>query len=275
MTWSRIVAEVIVALDLADAPSAVALLDTLPGGVPVKVGSVLFTAAGPGFVRTLVMAGHPVFLDLKWHDIPNTVAGAVRSAADLGVEMATIHALGGEAMIAAAVAAAAGRLKLVAVTVLTSHDPLSWGASVGRETPELGGEVERLAMLAMAGGADGIVCSATELPNRGRREAGGTGDPSLRRHPRRSAADGHPWRGCCRGGHASGGRAAGAGGGRSSGGVPGVLRAAVAPPRGRALGPGPTAPGSRPIFMPHPRLRAQPGSGIIPSYSKTPQFLGD
>ncbi len=157
-------AELIVALDLPDAQSAVALLDQLPEGCPVKIGSVLMTQAGSGFVRTLVAHGHPVFLDLKWHDIPNTVRGAVSAAADLGVEMATIHALGGAAMVEAAVQAAAGRLKLVAVTVLTSHDPAGFAAATGHATVDLGDAVSRLARLAMAAGADGVVCSAAELP---------------------------------------------------------------------------------------------------------------
>jgi orotidine-5'-phosphate decarboxylase len=156
-------AELIVALDLPDAPSAVALLDLLPEGCPVKIGSVLMTQAGSGFVRTLVAHGHPVFLDLKWHDIPNTVRGAVAAAADLGVEMATVHALGGSAMIEAAVEAAAGRVKLVAVTVLTSHNPTGFAAVTGRPVADLGEEVARLARLAMTAGADGVVCSAAEL----------------------------------------------------------------------------------------------------------------
>jgi orotidine-5'-phosphate decarboxylase len=163
MNWSPGVAELIVALDHRDAPSAVAFLDQLPPSVSVKVGSMLFTRAGSGFVRALVATGHPVFLDLKWHDIPNTVAGAVEAAADLGVEMVTLHALGGEAMLAAAVAAAKGRVKLVAVTVLTSHDAASWAATTGRPPVELGGEVSRLTEIAVRAGMDGVVCSAEEI----------------------------------------------------------------------------------------------------------------
>lgn len=155
-------AELIVALDLPDAPSAVALLDQLPERCPVKVGSVLFTASGSSFVRTLVQGGHPVFLDLKWHDIPNTVAGAVRAAADLGVEMATVHALGGEAMLAAA-AEAAGAMKLVAVTVLTSHSADSLGRIVGRRLEQTEPEVTRLATMAIAAGMAGVVCSPQEV----------------------------------------------------------------------------------------------------------------
>jgi orotidine-5'-phosphate decarboxylase len=157
------VAELFVALDLPDAPSAVALLDLLPDRAPVKVGSVLMTRAGSGFIRSLVANGHPVFLDLKWHDIPNTVRGAVEAAVDLGVSMVTVHALGGPAMIEAAAKAAGDRLAVVAVTVLTSHDAEAFGAVVGRGTPDLGAEVVRLARLAMGAGASGVVCSAEEL----------------------------------------------------------------------------------------------------------------
>lgn len=156
------VAELIVALDLPDAPSAVALLDQLPERCGVKVGSVLATSAGSGFVRALVDGGHPVFLDLKWHDIPNTVAGAVRAARELGVEMATVHALGGEAMIRAAVEAAGGAVHIVAVTVLTSHSAESLGQVLGREA-EPAAEVRRLAEMAIRSGASGVVCSPHEV----------------------------------------------------------------------------------------------------------------
>lgn len=156
-------AELIVALDSPDAPSAIALLDQLPDACAVKVGSVLLTRAGAGFVRGLTAGGHPVFLDPKWHDIPNTVAGAVNAAAELGVEMVTVHAAGGDAMLRAAVAAAAKRIKIVAVTVLTSHDAGSYAAVTGRERIDLGDEVMRLAELALGAGVDGIVCSADEV----------------------------------------------------------------------------------------------------------------
>lgn len=156
--------DLIVALDHADAPAAVACLDTLPDGVAVKVGSVLMTAAGPGFVRGLVDAGHPVFLDLKWHDIPNTVAGAVRSAVRLGVDMVTVHALGGRAMLEAAVEAAAGATHVVAVTVLTSHDLAGFEGVLGRPIDDLRLEVSRLAGMAVGAGVHGVVCSSAELP---------------------------------------------------------------------------------------------------------------
>jgi len=156
-------AELIVALDFPDPQSAVSCLDLLPDACPVKVGSVMLARAGAGFVRGLVTAGHPVFLDPKWHDIPNTVAGACNAAADLGVEMVTVHASGGEAMLRAAVEAAAGRIKIVAVTVLTSHDAVSYAAICGRDAVNLGDEVARLAGIAMHAGVDGIVCSPEEI----------------------------------------------------------------------------------------------------------------
>jgi orotidine-5'-phosphate decarboxylase len=156
-------AELIVALDLPEPADAVALLDRLPDRCAVKVGSILMTAAGPGFIRALVDAGHPVFLDLKWHDIPNTVRGAVEAARALGVEMATVHALGGEAMVRAAVAGAGATLKIVAVTVLTSHDAAGFGEVVGRRIGEMVGEVGRLAEVALRGGAHGVVCSPAEV----------------------------------------------------------------------------------------------------------------
>ncbi len=156
-------AELIVALDHDSAPSAVALLDVLPDRCAVKVGSIMMTRAGLGFVRSVVANGHPVFLDLKWHDIPNTVRLAVAAAVDLGVEMVTVHALGGEAMIAAAVEAAGGKVAVVAVTVLTSHDPASFGVVIGRDIGGVEPEVARLAALAMKAGASGVVCSPAEV----------------------------------------------------------------------------------------------------------------
>jgi orotidine-5'-phosphate decarboxylase len=161
--WSELMAELIVALDHADAPSAIALLDQLPDGCAVKVGAVLLARSGVGFVRGLVAAGHPVFLDPKWHDIPSTVSGAVAGAAQLGVEMLTVHASGGTAMLRAAVDAAEGRVKIVAVTVLTSHDAASYAAVVGRDVVDLPTEVARLTELAVASGVAGVVCSPVEI----------------------------------------------------------------------------------------------------------------
>jgi orotidine-5'-phosphate decarboxylase len=127
-----------------------------------KVGSQLSTAAGPGVVRSIVARGQHVFLDLKFHDIPNTVAGAVASAAQLGVSLLTVHALGGRAMLeAAAGALPAMGMRLLAITVLTSHDEKSLGeVGVVRPLPE---EVRDLARLARAAGVDGVVASPHEV----------------------------------------------------------------------------------------------------------------
>lgn len=162
-------AELVLALDLPDRTSALGLLARLPGVRWVKVGSVLFTAEGPDLVGFLRDAGHLVFLDLKWHDIPNTVRGAVRSARKLGVNMVTVHALGGADMMAAAREGAGPDLAVVAVTVLTSHGPESLGGALGRTGVDVGAEVERLCDLARAAGVDGLVCSAAEVAGLRRR----------------------------------------------------------------------------------------------------------
>lgn len=154
--------EVIIALDLP-ASEARRLLDRIPEARWVKVGSILFAAEGPGFIRELIGRGLQVFLDLKWHDIPNTVAGAVESAGALGVTMATVHTLGGRAMMEAAGRAAGSRLGLVGVTVLTSHTPESYARAVGRPGVTLLDEVGRLAAEALASGLKGIVCSPLEV----------------------------------------------------------------------------------------------------------------
>ena len=155
---------VIVALDYADAKSALALVGRLePGMCRLKVGKELFTAAGPDLVATLVKRGYAVFLDLKYHDIPNTVACACRAAAALGVWMINVHALGGRAMMQAAREALAREKqspRLVAVTVLTSmttEDLVELGISGGPR-----GMVTRLARLAQSCGLNGVVCSAQE-----------------------------------------------------------------------------------------------------------------
>ncbi|HUO44827.1 MAG TPA: orotidine-5'-phosphate decarboxylase [Burkholderiales bacterium] len=157
---------VIVALDLAP-DAALALAARLsPRACRLKVGKELFTAAGPALVEKLAARGFDVFLDLKFHDIPNTVAGACRAAAALGVWMLNVHALGGRAMLEAArdaVAAARDRRPLlVAVTVLTSlaDDDLR-AVGVAGPVPDA---VVRLAGLAQASGLDGVVCSAQEAP---------------------------------------------------------------------------------------------------------------
>lgn len=156
-------AEVVLALDLPSAAEAMRLLERLPGTPWVKVGSMLMTREGAPLVRVLVARGHRVFLDLKWHDIPNTVAGAVRAAREMGVAMATVHTLGGRTMMEAATEAAGGAVALVGVTVLTSHDEASYGLAVGREGVALDDEVARLADEAVAAGLAGVVCSPGEI----------------------------------------------------------------------------------------------------------------
>lgn len=157
---------VIVALDCSDAASALALSERLtPRLCRLKVGKELFTACGPALVASLVQRGFAVFLDLKFHDIPNTVAQACRAAAGLGVWMINVHSLGGREMMQAAREAleqASPRPRLIAVTVLTS---LSDGDL--REVGVTGSPAEaalRLARLARESGLDGVVCSPQEAP---------------------------------------------------------------------------------------------------------------
>jgi orotidine-5'-phosphate decarboxylase len=157
------VSELILALDVPRASDAFRMLDRLPELRWVKVGSVLMTREGPELVRILVDRGLKVFLDLKWHDIPTTVAGAVAAARELGVSMATVHVLGGSAMLEAAVVAAGGDLALVGVTVLTSHDQASYSRTIGRNEVDLVQEVERQALIAALAGLRGIVCSPLEV----------------------------------------------------------------------------------------------------------------
>jgi orotidine-5'-phosphate decarboxylase len=141
----------IVALDVPSAAAALALVDRLGDACGFyKVGLELFVAAGPPIVETLRARGLDVFLDLKLHDIPNTVGGAVRSAAGLGARLLTVHTSGGPAMLAAAADAARGTgCEILGVTVLTSI-----------EAPE--SEVLRLAALAADAGLHGVVCSGRE-----------------------------------------------------------------------------------------------------------------
>ena len=153
----------IVALDVPKADAARALVDRLAGRVGLfKVGSQLFTAAGPDIVREIVTRGEKVFLDLKFHDIPNTVAGAVASAARLGVSLVDVHGLGGGAMVEAAVGALpAMGTRLLAITVLTSHDEDTLD-EIGVNGTMLD-SVRRLAVLAKEAGADGVVASPHEV----------------------------------------------------------------------------------------------------------------
>jgi orotidine-5'-phosphate decarboxylase len=154
----------IVALDVPGATQARQVLQTLGEAVTTyKIGKQLFTAEGPGIVRDLIASGRKVFLDLKFHDIPNTVAGAVKSAAELGVSMLTVHASGGSKMLKAAVDAAAhsaAKPMILAVTVLTSLSD--------SDLQEIGfagdvcTQVLRLGALARSAGCGGLVASALE-----------------------------------------------------------------------------------------------------------------
>jgi orotidine-5'-phosphate decarboxylase len=155
----------IVALDVPDADSANALVDRLENTCRwFKVGLELFTAAGPQVLEPILRRGHSIFLDLKFHDIPNTVAGAVRSAAAMGVRMMTVHASGGPAMLAAAHGALGGLSnppELLAVTVLTSMDHAQMKATGLERSPT--DQVGLLARVGLAAEIRGFVCSAQEV----------------------------------------------------------------------------------------------------------------
>lgn len=156
----------IVALDVPSGESALSLVAELGDSCRFyKVGSELFTAAGPEIVRRVRAAGADVFLDLKYHDIPNTVRGAVASAAALGVRLVTVHAVGGAAMLRSAAEAAggSGQTQVLAVTLLTSlqeeEAAALWGRSADFRTTD---EVLRLAGIAAAAGVSGVVCGGGE-----------------------------------------------------------------------------------------------------------------
>ncbi|HET9099136.1 MAG TPA: orotidine-5'-phosphate decarboxylase [Acidobacteriaceae bacterium] len=155
----------IVALDVPTAAQARELARQLSGICRwVKVGLELYLAAGAAIVEELASQGFSVFLDLKFHDIPNTVAGAVRSAASMGASLLTVHAAGGPAMLAAAAEAAAAQAnspRLLAVTVLTSMDAAQLAAIGVDASPA--DQVLRLARMAQNSGIDGLVCSAEEI----------------------------------------------------------------------------------------------------------------
>jgi orotidine-5'-phosphate decarboxylase len=162
---------ILVALDVESQKDADALLDRLAGAVTaVKIGSQLFTAAGPGAVEAALKRGFRVFLDLKFHDIPNTVAGAVREATRLGVFMLNVHASGGTAMMRAASEAAAkaaaefkvARPLCLGVTVLTSLDGRALATEVGVHA-NVSAHVLRLADHAHTAGLDGCVASPQEI----------------------------------------------------------------------------------------------------------------
>lgn len=157
--------KVIVALDYNQKDKALAFVDKIdPNSCMLKVGKEMFTYFGPDFVSELVNRNFKVFLDLKFHDIPNTVAKACKAAADLGVWMLNVHASGGEKMMVAANEAlnsfSGERPKLIAVTVLTSMDePQLHGVGVNGS---LEAQVDKLAQLTKDSGLDGVVCSAME-----------------------------------------------------------------------------------------------------------------
>ena len=161
---------IIVALDVSTVERALALIDEVAPAVGAfKIGSELFTSAGPDIVRRVRATGAAVFLDLKFHDIPNTVAKSVAAATRLDVQMLTLHAGGGPEMMRAAEAAAQETARslarpaplVLAVTVLTSMDAVELSAVGIAETP--GRQVERLAALAASCGLRGLVCSPLEL----------------------------------------------------------------------------------------------------------------
>ncbi|HZI42622.1 MAG TPA: orotidine-5'-phosphate decarboxylase [Gemmatimonadaceae bacterium] len=156
----------IVALDVPNQETALALVDELGDACRFyKVGAELFTASGPKVVREVRARGADVFLDLKYHDIPNTVAGGVRRAAELGVRLLTVHASGGGPMLEAAVKAVGDqeRCAVLAVTLLTSLDRETVAAVWGRDTSlDMSEEVMRLAELATEKGVAGVVCGGHE-----------------------------------------------------------------------------------------------------------------
>ena len=165
MSAARFANPLFVALDTPDLARALAVAQAVKPHVGgLKVGLEFISALGPDAVRRIVEVGLPVFADTKFHDIPNTVTGAARAVAMLGVAMFNVHASGGETMMRAAAEAIADihpRPLLVAVTVLTSLDDAAL-ASVGQRGPSAA-QVGRLAALAKTSGLDGVVCSAHEI----------------------------------------------------------------------------------------------------------------
>ena len=155
--------KIIVALDVPDADGALALVDRIGSACDTyKVGLELFSAEGPAVVRRLVELEKHVFLDLKLHDIPSQVAGAVARVGAMGAAYLTVHGLGGREMLRAAAQAAPPELAVLAVTVLTSLDAKALAALFGRAVDDVGAEAGRLARAAAEEGARGIVCSAAE-----------------------------------------------------------------------------------------------------------------
>jgi len=153
----------IIALDVPSLADAQALVGRLgPKADFYKVGLQLFTAEGPGVVDWLHAQGKRVFLDLKLHDIPSTVQKAAASAKRMRVALLTVHGIGGDAMVRAAVDGAGGQTGVLVVTVLTSMDAAAASAALGRPIASLRDEVLRLSALAAGAGARGVVCSGAE-----------------------------------------------------------------------------------------------------------------
>jgi len=161
---NQVDSKIIVALDYANEEQALAFVNKVnPELCKLKVGKELFTAAGPRFIEGLVSKEFSVFLDLKFHDIPNTVMKACKAASELGVWMLNVHALGGQAMLEAAKEGIKdSQSKLIAVTILTSmgKDDLE---QIGIQARSVQEQVVKLAMLTKNSGLDGVVCSAKEV----------------------------------------------------------------------------------------------------------------
>src|SRR5438270_3379093 len=153
---------IFVAVDTPDIDRALATADAMRGRAGgLKLGLEFFSAHGPAGVRRVAALGLPIFLDLKLHDIPNTVAKAVEALAPLTPVILTVHAAGGRSMLAAAKAAAPEAMKVIAVTVLTSLDESDLASAGVAGSPA--GQVERLTRLARDSGVDGVVCSGAEV----------------------------------------------------------------------------------------------------------------
>jgi orotidine-5'-phosphate decarboxylase len=165
MSAARFQNPIFAALDTPDLPRALEIAKSIQPHVGgLKVGLVYITAHGPGGIKRIVETGAPVFADVKFHDIPNTVAGASRALAHLGASIFNVHASGGEAMMRAALDAARSvdpKIKIIAVTVLTSLEDSDLDA-VGQKKPSRD-QVLRLAELTKKSGLDGVVCSAHEI----------------------------------------------------------------------------------------------------------------
>jgi orotidine-5'-phosphate decarboxylase len=156
--------ELVVALDVPALPDALRLVDLLGESVRCyKLGPVLYVADGPAAIRALRDRGKRVFLDLKWHDIPVTVAAAVVAAAEAGASLATVHLAGGPRMLEAAVTARRDDLALIGVGVLTSLGPEEYASVVGRPVGDIVGEQTRLVRLGVTAGLDGYVAAAGEV----------------------------------------------------------------------------------------------------------------